>query len=305
MATRPSSGEDHLYLLPRSPLNEYLTFMAEYPVDAAELDRGTLAAEWKAADQLMTELRLTEPDAADDADLRPLHTSLRPLADKVEADPVFRRAFADATWEIIVVDLAQMVASQKLVSLKHIRRLQGQLGTSPSAEDVFRFCLPTERTPPDHRASRITDDEFAFASDSNDLRFLDAVLLRPDQIRGYQAEGPVAGIVALVVGFGSNFLTALAVNGRLVLNNGHHRACALYDLGIREVPCVVQTIASPEELEVHAPRAVRRRPDFYLTEARPPLLKDYFHATLGRTVRMGLTSKQVRVEYKIEELDMP
>ena len=70
----------------------------------------------------------------------------------------------------------------------------------------------------------------------------------------------MAGVIALVVGFGANYLHVLATHDRLVLNNGHHRACALYAQGVREVPCVVQTIVHPDELEVHAPRPVRPPP---------------------------------------------
>lgn len=78
------------------------------------------------------------------------------------------------------------------------------LGSYPTAEQLFRFCLPWDRSVPDVRTSRIGNNEFAFVSSSNDLRFQEAVFLRPEQIKGYKPVGPVAGIVALVVGFGSN-----------------------------------------------------------------------------------------------------
>jgi hypothetical protein len=130
-------------------------------------------------------------------------------------------------------------------------------------------------------------------------------MLRPDQLVGYQATGPVAGVIALVVGFGSNYLNVLEIGGRMILNNGHHRACALWEMGIRRVPCVLQTITHPDEIEVHAPRAVRRSPAFYLTEPRPPLLRDYFDPVLSRRVPLGLTTKQVRLKYSVEEKDMP
>lgn len=302
-----SPGEDHLYLISRSSLGDYLTFMTSYPVGAADLDRKQLADEWLAADRVMERLREQEPDWADvgRAGVRPLPAALEPLGAHALADPIFRRAFEDTTYELAVVDLERLVVSQKLVSLQHIERLRAKLGPAPRPEDVFRFCLPFDRVPPPARASRVGDEEFAFVSDSNDLRFLDAVMLRPDQIVGFQPTGPVAGVVALVVGFGANYLHVLAANDRLVLNNGHHRACAMYAHGVREAPCVVQTVVHPDELEVHAPRAVRRNRDFYLSDPRPPALKDYFHPPLVRRLRLALTTKQVRVRYSIEEMDMP
>lgn len=298
------AGEDHSFLLPRASLNDYLSFMAEYAPDAGE-DRGRLADEWKAAAARMDELRQSEPDRADGQAVAPLPAAVRPLVAEVEADPVFRRAFADAPYEIGLVDLDRLVVSQKLVCLDHVRRLQAELGPRPGPEALFRFCLPFDRKVPAVRAGRIGGDEFAFVSPSSDLRFLEAVMLRPDQLAGYQATGPVAGVIALVVGFGSNYLNVLDVDGRLILNNGHHRACALWDLGVRQAPCVVQTVTHPDEIEVHAPRAVRRSPAFYLTDPRPPLLGDYFDPTLSRRVRLALTTKQVRVGYTVEEKDMP
>lgn len=302
---RTSAGEAHSYLLTRSSLDDYLTFMGDYAVGEDGMDRGTQANAWKVAAARMAELQESEAEKADQGEIAPLTPSQRALTKHVEADPIFQRAFNDATYEIALVNLDQVIISQKLVSLKHIRRLQEQLGRQPTPEALFKFCLPYDRQPPPHRASRIGDAEFAFLSESNDLRFQEAVLLKPEQIKGFQAMGPIAGVVALVVGYGSNYLNVLSVNGRLVLNNGNHRACALWQMGLRQVPCIVQTITHPDELEVHAPRAVRRSPSFYLTEPRPPLLGDYFDPVLSRTVQLALTSKQVRLEYSVEEKDMP
>lgn len=299
------AGEEHAYLIARSSLDDYLSFLADYAADGSGTDRRRNVAEWKAAANRMEELRAAEPDRADGTAIDPLPPALRPLAARVEADPVFRRAFADAEYEIAVIDLDRVVVSQKLVSLEHVLRLQRELGPNPAGEALFRFCLPMDRRPPAVRFSRIDDEEFAFVSPSNDLRFLEAVPLRPDQISGYQAAGPVAGVIALVVGFGSNYLNVLSIDGRLVLNNGNHRACALWQAGVRRVPCVVQTITHPDEIEVHAPRAVQRNPAFYLTDPRPPLLGDYFDPVLSRRVGVALTHKQVRVGYTVEEKDMP
>jgi hypothetical protein len=299
------TGEEHYCLLTRSSLGDYLSFMGDYASDGTGSDRRRLVNEWKAAASRMEELRESEPDIADGRKPTPLPTSLRNLAARVQADPIYQKAFDDGEYEIALVDLDRVIVSQKLVCIEHLRRLQERLGEKPTAEQLFRFCLPVDRPPVEHRASRTGDDEFAFTSKSNDLRFLEAVMLRPDQLVGYQANGPVAGVIALVVGYGSNFLNVLSIEGRLLLNNGHHRACALWESGIRNVPCIVQTIEHPDEIQVHAPRPVRKDPAFYLTDPRPPLLRDYFDPVLSRRVHVGLTTKQVRVRYSIDERDMP
>lgn len=301
----PPAGEEHTCLLSRSSLNDYLSFMSDYAADGLGADRRRLVKEWKAAAARMEELRESEPEIADGQKSTTLPASLRALAAKVQADPIFQKAFDDGEYEVAMVDLDRVIVSQKLVCIEHLRRLQERLEKKPTAEQLFRFCLPVDRPPVEHRASRTGDEEFAFTSKSNDLRFLEAVMLRPDQLVGYRATGPVAGVIALVVGYGSNFLNVLSIEGRMILNNGHHRACALWEAGIRKVPCIVQTITHPDEIQVHAPRPVRKDPAFYLTDPRPPLLRDYFDPVLSRRVFIGLTTKQVRVRYSIDERDMP
>jgi len=301
----PYDGEEHSYLLARSSLEEYLSFVSDYATDGAGDDRRRLMKEWKAAASRMDWLRGEDPERADHQRPEAVPPNMRAWVSQVESDPSFQRAFSDSEYEFGMVDLDRVVVSQKLVCLDHLTRLQAKLGSTPTAEQLFRFCLPWDRSVPEVRASRIGDDEFAFVSASSDLRFQEAVLLRPDQIKDFRPVGPIAGIVALVVGFGSNCLHVLQVDGRFILNNGHHRACALWEMGIRNVPCVIQPITHPDEIGLHAPRAVRRNPAFYLTDPRPPLLGDYFDATLSRRLHVGLTSKQVRVSYSVEEKDMP
>src|SRR5205814_2126409 len=96
------------------------------------------------------------------------------------------------------------------------------------------------------------------------------------QVSGYAPQGPIAGLLAAVVGFGSNFLNALHVEGRLILNNGSHRSYAMREAGIRQVPCIVQTVSSRDELEAVANAEVHQKADLYLRSPRPPVLKDYF-----------------------------
>ena len=299
------AGEDHRYLLARSSLDSYLEFVGDYSLDPGVVNRKEHADAWKAADLQMRKLRQSEPDRADGELTKPLPKALASQAKKVHDDPAFRKAFEDATWEIRMIDLDKVVVSQKLVSEKHIERLRERLKSTTTPASLFRFCLPYDRPATPHRTSRIGENEFAFVSESNDLRFLDAVLLRPDQITGYQSTGPIAGALALIVGFGSNYLSVIEANGRLILNNGHHRACALSLEGRRWVPCVVQTITHPGEFDVHMPRAVRNNADFYLYEPRPPLVADYFDPVLSRRFLLGLTTKQVRLRYSVDEKDMP
>src|SRR2546428_723051 len=82
------------------------------------------------------------------------------------------------------------------------------------------------------QARRERSRRYVFRSESMDLRYHGTTLFRPDQIADHEAFGPMAGIVGVVVGFGSNFLNVIRADHRMVLHNGYHRACALLALGI-------------------------------------------------------------------------
>jgi hypothetical protein len=299
------AGEDHIYLIAGATLREYLSFMTTEPVGAEAADRTALAAEWRAAHDRLARLRRAEEDWADDVRPRPLPAALEPLAAGVAADPIFRSAFDALPTRLALVELDRLVVSQKTIHLAHVRRLRDRLGAGPTPEQVFRLCLPADHPTPGHRVARVGSDSVVFVCESDDLRFHESVLLAPGQVTGYRPFGPVAGVVGLVVGFGSGYLNAIACEGRLVLNNGYHRAYALRELGLTHAPAVVQEVKRADEMGAAGGTAFRRNPDFYLRSPRPPVLKDYFDAELRKVVRLVPTARHVRVRFTVEEVDLP
>ncbi len=299
------AGEEHVFLIGRATLREYLNFMTTEPVEAATADRRALAAEWRAAHDRLRALRRTEEDWADDVRPRPLPSELEPLAAEVAADPIFQAAFDVLPTRIAMVELDRLVVSQKTIHLAHVGRLRDRLGASPTPEQVFRLCLPADHPVPAFRMSRVGADSVVFVSESDDLRFHESILLAPQQVAGHQPFGPVAGFVGLVVGFGSGYLNVTSCEGRLVLNNGYHRAYALRELGFTHVPAVVQQVSRADEMGAAGGAAFRRDPEYYLRSPRPPVVKDYFDPELRKIVRLVPTSRHVRVRFTIEETDLP
>jgi len=206
---------------------------------------------------------------------------------------------------IAMVELDLMVVYQKHIDLAHVRHLKNKLGPAPGPEEVFRTCLPFDQPQPPIQWSRARPDTFVFMSPSNDLRFLGAMRLQAGHITDYPPPGTLAGVVGLAVGFGSNFLNALYVEHRLILNNGSHRAFALRELGVTHAPCIVQLVSSREELDVVAPVKVRERPDYYLRHPRPALLKDYFNPKLRKIVPVHRRLRQVTVKFEVDEVYVP
>jgi hypothetical protein len=111
--------------------------------------------------------------------------------------------------------------------------------------------------------------------------------------------------LGLGIGYGSNFLNVLHVENRLVLGNGSHRAYALRDLGITQIPCLIQRVTRRDELDLVASGEVASSPDRYLKVARPPMLRDYFDPALRKIVPVYRKNRVVRIQYVIEQTDIP
>jgi hypothetical protein len=151
---------------------------------------------------------------------------------------------------------------------------------------------------------RVAANSFVFVSPSNDIRFLEVIDIDASRITGYDPQGPASGVIGIVVGFGSNYLNAVYANNRLVLNNGSHRAYALRDLGIKQVPCIIQQVNHPEEIAVIS-QPIAANAALYLADPRPSMLKDYFDPQLRKLVPVWRKSRQVKVEFGIDMMDVP
>jgi len=302
----PGEGcDESLYLIGRPTLKQFLRFVAREAVDPE--DEATLIAEWQAARDYVSVLEKEEAGHADE----PVITTIKPdgkyeplLIDFLK-DPLVQNGFNSVPTEVAFVDLDRMVVYQHHIDLTFVRQLQKRLGASPGDEEIFRTCLPYDHPHPPAKWSRVDDRTFVFVSPSNDLRFLGNLRLKPGQLNDCPPPGALVGVLGLAVGFGSNFLNAVHVEGRLILNNGSHRAYALREMGITRVPCIVQHVPTRDQLDVVATSAVRRDPDAFLKSPRPSMLKDYFNPRLRKIQRVNRCLKQVIVKFEVEEAYVP
>ena len=304
-----SDAQDYLYLLGFTPLADALQFIARESADVP--DQQELTARWRAADERRRQMEEAEshwtrtalPRQADDL-LQPLPVQMQPLVQQLKQDPVFQRAFAIVTSRIGMVELDPLIVYQRSIHLEHVERLKSQLEPNPSPQALFHFCLPTQHHAPPVRARAVDERSFAFISESTDLRFLEPVLLQGEQMAGYQPPGPVAGVVGLAVGFGSNLLNVIRCENKLILNNGNHRAIALRQMGIDRAPCIVQEVNRREDLRLIAGARLSREADAYLKPVRPPLLRDFFDERLTTRLRLVRRSRLVRVSFTVEEINL-
>jgi len=300
----PQPQEEWVFLSGRPPMAEYLGFVKTNAADEAAVSIQTLSDEWRAANKRIVELEQSEAGAADNPVIEPVSDDLKDLAAAVEGAALFKRTFQVVPVMIGMIELDQLVVWQKHINTTYAAELKARLGVTPTDKEIFELCLPVNPHQPPIRRMKVSPNSFVFVSPSNDLRLLEAIDFDASRIDGYEPQGPASGVVGIVVGFGSNYLNAIYVSNRLILNNGSHRAYALRDLGVKRVPCIIQTVTLPEELAVVSPQ-VAANPASYLGHARPSMLKDYFDPELRKLVPVFRKSRQVRIDFGFDMMDVP
>ena len=297
--------DDYVYLTGRPTLRSFLSFVRNRSPNGRRADPGALTDEWRAAARHVNQLEKSEAGCADHPAIQPLPDALEPLREQFMRDPLVEHGLNTVPAQVGIVELDRLVVYQHHIDLSYVAMLKEKLGPAPGAEEIFRFCLPFDHPKPPAKWARVHRDTYVFTSPSNDLRFLGALPLNPGHVNGYPPPGALVGVVGLAVGFGSNFLSVVSAFDRLILHNGSHRAYTLRDLGHTHVPCVIQHVYSREELNVIASTAVAERPDVFLGQKRPPMLKDYFDPKLRKIIPVIRRLRQVTVKFQMDEAYVP
>lgn len=296
--TSEALDSELLWLLGQPHLDDYLALVRDRVVGGAHIAASQSADDWRAANDRYHELEKSEAGLAEQVQSRPLDLALTPLAEALRAHPHYRATFDTVPSQIMMVELDKLIVAQTYVVPGFAQSRARILGRKPDPAALFRFCLPLERDLAPVRVQRLGAERYLFTCPSTDLRPHEPALLAPDQLAAIDTFGPIAGVVALAVGFGSNFLSAISSEGRLVLHNGYHRAFALRSLGIKHAPCIVQTVTRRDELMVAASERVSEFPELYFRARRPPLLRDFFNPALCKRLRVKRQETMVEVEFK-------
>jgi len=299
-----SLAREELCLLGQPTLRSHLDFVRDFAAGGENADPKALCDEWREANDYYYELEQNEAGLADGAECRGLDPALALLAEQVASAPSFRRTFDILPTSFAMVELDRLVVHQTRVTYDFVKSLEARLGAAPDSEALFRFCLPMGDRGTPLQINQISARRYVFASESMDLRFHAPVLLAPGQVSGHDSFGPVAGVVGLVVGFGSNLLNVVRADGRLLLHDGYHRACALRALGVTHAPCVIQDVTRRDELAAVAPGKVNDAAAFYFKSARPPLLKDFFDPRIRKLLPMRRVRRLVEVSFEVREYDV-
>ena len=288
-----------IWLLGQPHLSDYLNFVAKKVVGGRDRDPLALTMEWRAANDLYYELEHAEAGLAETIDCQPIDAALAPLEAALRANVWFRKSFDNLPTSILKVELDKLIISQTHVESSFTEALGRTLAGASDETALFNFCLPLDRPMAPVRTQRLTGDRFVFSCASNDFRPHHVRVFQPDELAGFESIGPVAGMIGMMVGFGSNFMSAIRSNDRLVLQNGYHRAFTLRSLGFTHAYCIVEEVTRKDELKLTADDDVVADPAFYFAGKRPPMLRDFFDPRLRREFEILPTETHVEVEIQV------
>lgn len=303
-AAAAAAGHETLFLTGRPTLKQFIRFARSHAVKPP--GAGRLADQWRAANAVVLGLTESEAGRADNPPIvRVSVEEHEPLLVEFLKDPLVRHGFNTVPTEVAFVELDSLVVSQKHIDLTHARRVEESLGPNPGPEQIFRACLASDHPRPPVTYAHTGGGRYVFMSPSNDLRYLGVMPIQMKHIQSLPPPGDVVAVVGMAVGFGSNFLSAIHAENRLILHNGSHRAYALRKMGIKSVPCIVQHASCRDELDLVAASEVKRRPERYLKDPRPPMLVDYFRSDLHTVMQVQPRLRQITVKVDVDEAFVP
>jgi len=291
-----------LFLMGFPPMEEALGFLSTKTQPRMELAR---AAElWRRANDLIRQKWQADVGACERVESTDLPLELRERAATLESSELFRKSFAVVPARIMMVELAPLAIFQKTINLTYIGQLETQLARDMTPVQLFDACL-APRDVPEAACAWPTMDAIQLSSCSNDLRFLEAIPLKDELMTNLPLGGRAVAAIALVMGFGPNFLNAIRMGNRLVLSNGSHRAYALLKLGYTKVPCVVQEVTRQEELPIVLGNVPQPLLQQLLTSPRPPMLRDLLNEELTCVISTPLEKRVVTVHWQVQAMDSP
>lgn len=292
------NGAPLVWLIGQPRLSDYIAFVETRCINDGPVDLRALVDEWQRANDLYWRLEQDEGGIADAIAC----TQPRPESDlqfaSIRAHPHFQACFGSLPVTFEWIELDKLVVSQL-----HVEPGYGpECSALPQSSDddaLLQFCLPTSRPMPPIDVRRVAANRYIFSSPSTDLRAHDIQLARQGVPASFKPHGPVAALLGLTIGFGSNFISGVRSGTRILLQNGHHRAYALRSAGHTHCWCLVETVTRKDELRLTADPDIVDNAEFYFAAKRPPLLKDFFDPRFAKSLTIRPMTTEVEVEINV------
>jgi hypothetical protein len=296
----PQAATEERFLLGPRHLEEWLDEVGALGISGTVPDRAGLTDLWRAGQKEYARLAQSEAGSADGAGIRPLPKSMaKHIAQLIDLEGV-QRTFDTVPVAFGLVPLDALIISQYSMTQAVVERIAAAHPAPISPKRLVELCLPLKAPAADFRLAGRSEKEFTFVSDAHDMRFLDAQVIEPVNVQQAPVMGHPQAVIALSVGFSANLLNTVRYNGRIALNNGHHRALALRAMGLTHAPCLIQPCASMEDLQQAACSEIINNADLYFDTPRPPLLRDFYNPLLTHSFAAPRMRRVVTIKLDVQ-----
>jgi hypothetical protein len=255
---------------------------------------------WNEAREQFQLIQDEEKGIADNCEIKDIDSH---LIDAIMNHRMIKNSYGNEDYELKMVNLDQVVIEQRELILNYTNRLENEISFPPNEKQLLKFCLTPEKRVARPKAKKGDSSTYYFSSPSKEFRFLGGHLKEEVTIDDIEKTG-IGGLpthaVILFLGYPSFCMSGYKVGGRVIMNNGTHRAYTLASNGVKKVPMLLinRTRSDfPEKLQ-------GLKKDYLLLNPRPIMLKDYLNNSLTRQFKQKETRMIVKVNWNTGKLNI-
>ena len=202
----------------------------------------------------------------------PLPESIASTVEEIKGRSTFKENYETiADFGFVSVDIESLISPQWFADLDYIDEIAAQIPEAMTSDQKLRFSMSEGKiTEP-----IVMGNSVHFTSPRRDL------FASPIPFVRETSEGEFEVVVK--TGSRPNYVQVTQIGGKLFLNNGVHKVCALYKRGYKDCACILRTASRLEEIGLN-PQASRLFS--FLATTRPPLVVDFLGETTAALINM-------------------
>jgi len=221
----------------------------------------------------------------------PIAPELQSAVNEVRGRTAFKRHYvAKADFEFVRIPIASLLTPQWLADIGYVSELANRLPDESNPPADFAFCFPEG----DLDEPIINGNTVVFSSHVPNVAIAPVPVVR--------RVGEAFELV-LRAEPRPNLVMVAELDGRLILENGVHKALALLTKGRTHLSAVLKRVGRPEELAIQQQSSLFA-PQTYFKAVRPPLVTDFLQPVAVPALWRATTNIW-RVVVQVEQIPAP
>ena len=185
------------FLFGASAKAEVVNYVRTQSIPAEQDKLDETISDWVGANRHFRAIEQAEIGKAEQITLMDIPEEFSTFLKEVEDDFLFKQSFSLLPYEVKLVEIDKLVASQRAVNLDYVEILKKRVSPKPTIPELISFCLapPKDITPPAEQI--LAQNVHSYTSENLDFRFLGG-FQKPSRRRGSVAVDAICVERALV-----------------------------------------------------------------------------------------------------------